>query len=229
MKSRSFPTLALAGVMTLFSCKAHEQEPATRAVVRQQLMVTFRDVPRSHPNSIAIQYLAAHNVMMAQPDGLFHPEQGVTRGELLHVLLDAAGNIELPTATVDPFIDVHADHPLAGYILRALQLGIVRGYEDGYFRIDRVVSLIESLKILLLTNRIGPNELHNLPSYTDVPAGVWFVPFARYAMDHHLVDARPDGSMGRDQQLNRGQISDLLWRFFRDRPDLLPDASRTPR
>ncbi len=60
---QSVSSVFLAGALTLLSCKAHEQPSAIRSDARQQLIVTFRDVPLSHPNSTAVEYLDAHHVM----------------------------------------------------------------------------------------------------------------------------------------------------------------------
>lgn len=207
------------------SYKPQTPDTIVRHTIRQHIGAIFPDVPPSHSQFHAIQFLGRRRIMTALADGRFHPNEGMSRGQTLRLFLDTAGVRDIPTATENPFPDVPAAHPLAGYILRAVQLGIVRGYDagnlQGRFSVDRIVSVIEALKMLLLSFRIPADQLHNLDSYTDVPAGVWYAPFARYAMEHGLIVAQPDGSIGRDRPLTRGEVADLLYRFLQDRPDLL--------
>lgn len=224
---RKFIPAVLAMTITgTEACRTQSPEDVTRNVIRQDIRAVFPDVPSSHPQFEAIQFLGRQRIMTALADGRFHPEQGMPRGQALRLFLDTAGVRDIPTVTENPFPDVPAAHPLAGYVLRAVQLGVIRGYDagnlQGRFAIDRIVSVIEALKMMLLSFHVPADQLHNIPSYTDVPAGVWYVPFARYAMEHHLIEAQPDGSIGRDHPLTRGEIADLLYRFLRDRPDLLP-------
>ncbi len=207
------------------ACRTQAPETVARNTIREDVRVIFPDVPPEHHQFQAIQFLGRRGIMTALADGRFHPEEGMPRGQALRLFLDTAGVRDIPTATENPFPDVPAAHPLAGYILRAVQLGVIRGYDagnlQGRFAIDRIVSVIEALKMMLLSFRVPADQLHNIPSYTDIPSGVWYEPFARYAMEHHLIEAQPNGSIGRDHPLTRGEVADLLYRFLQDRPDLL--------
>lgn len=225
-------SLLLAGMVTLSSCRGHEQyESTAQMVTREGLRTVFRDVPASHPNYDAITFVAAHGIMQAGPDGLFHHELEVTRARILQIFMDTAGESDLPPATRAPFFDVPLSHPLVDYIARALARGIVQGYDDRpvgsrLFRPDQSVTMIEALKMLFLSNHIDIASLEPGPSFADVPPNVWYAGLARYAREHHLVDPLPDNTMGRDLHPDRGRIARLINDFFRDRPDLIP--RRTP-
>lgn len=231
-KTSRYLSAALALLVgTTESCT--HQRPATlaRIVTREQLRLNLPDVPADHHQFQAIQFLVRRGIMTTLADGQFHPEQGMLRGDALRLFLTTAGITDIPTPSSDPFPDVPATHPLAGYVLRAVQLGVVRGYDagnlQGRFSPARVISVIEAVKMLLLSFRIPPNQMRNMPSYPDIPMGEWYVPFARYVMDHHLLDVQPDGNLGRDRRLTRGDIADLLYRFLQDRPDLMPAFVRS--
>ncbi len=224
---RKYIPALLAMILTgTEACRTQAPEAVTRTAIRQDIHAIFPDVHPSNPQFEAIQFLGRRGIMTALADGRFHPEQGMPRGQALRLFLDTAGVRDIPSATENPFPDVPAAHPLAGYVLRAVQLGVIRGYDagnlQGRFAIDRIVSVIEALKMMLLSFRVPADQLHNIPSYTDIPSGVWYEPFARYAMEHHLIEAQPDGSIGRDRPLTRGEVADLLYRFLQDKPDLVP-------
>ncbi|MBI4835957.1 MAG: S-layer homology domain-containing protein [Candidatus Abawacabacteria bacterium] len=214
-------SLAAGALALLTSCQSHGEVPA-RTITRQVIAATLPpDVTDNHPHAPAIRFVLANNIMIPERDGLFHPEVAVTRGALLQILMDAAHIEPTSPVTRDPFPDVSRFHPQAGYVLRALEMEIVRGYQDGpfrgQFRIDRIVSLIETLKVLLLTQGIDINNLPRGTSFTDVPAGEWYEGVGLYAQQHHLVDAHPDGSMGRDDPMTRAAIAEVIWRFLHQR------------
>ncbi|MBI4836046.1 MAG: S-layer homology domain-containing protein [Candidatus Abawacabacteria bacterium] len=192
------------------------------SIVPQSSAALFPDVSSAHPNYTAIAFLRDRGVISGFPDGLYRPENAVTRGEILKILMRAAGETNLPFVSGDPFPDVRSNHVFAAYIQAAVQQGIVRGYDDGLFRMDRTVSRIEALKMLLLANHINTNALPSGSSYSDIVPGSWYVPYARYALDHGLVDAFPGNTIRRDELLNRGLVAEMVYRFYRDRPDLLP-------
>lgn len=197
------------------------------SVVPQSLAATFPDVDSNHPNHAAIAFLRDRGVINGFPDGYYRPQNPVTRGEILKILMRAAGHTNLPSVSSDPFPDVSSSHVFASYIQTAVQLGIVRGYDDGLFRMDRTVSRIEALKMLLLANRINVSTLPGGASYADIEIGAWYEPYAKYALDHGLVTVFPGNTLRRDELLNRGLVAEMVYRFYNDRTDLLPAVSST--
>ncbi|MBI4836287.1 MAG: S-layer homology domain-containing protein [Candidatus Abawacabacteria bacterium] len=190
----------------------------------QSAAALFPDLSSDHPNYTAIAFLRDRNVINGYPDGLYRPGNAVTRGEILKILMRAAGYTSLAPVSSNPFPDVSHDHAFAVYIQAAAQLGIIRGYDDGLFRMDRTVSRIEALKMLLLANNINTNTLPRGASYSDIALDTWYAPYARYALDHGLVDAFSGNTLRRDELLNRGLVAEMVYRFYRDRPDLLPQS-----
>lgn len=199
----------------------------TVCIVPQSSAATFPDVDASNPNHAAIAFLRDRGVINGFPDGYYRPQNPVTRGEILKILMRSAGHTSLPTVSTDPFPDVSSSHTFAGYIQTAVQLGIVRGYDDGLFRMDRTVSRIEALKMLLLANRIDITTLPGGASYSDIDIGAWYAPYAKYALDHGLVTAFSGNTLRRDELLNRGLVAEMVYRFYNDRPDLLPALAAT--
>ena len=59
------------------------------------------------------------------------------------------GPLDAPSQA--PFSDVPANHWSAPYIAKGLELGIIKGYEDGSFKPNQTVSKAEALKAVLLS------------------------------------------------------------------------------
>jgi len=68
----------------------------------------------------------------------FHPEQPVTRAELVYRLLAISG-LEGTASDTYAFSDLEG-HPLAPYVQTAFEMGMVNGYGDGTFQPDRPAS-----------------------------------------------------------------------------------------
>ncbi|MBI4836257.1 MAG: S-layer homology domain-containing protein [Candidatus Abawacabacteria bacterium] len=188
----------------------------------------FPDVPPSHSFYRQIQFLKDRQVVHGFADGTFKPEQSITRGEFLKMLMGIVGYTNLPLVTENPFPDVPKNEPLAPYIKRAADLAIVQGYDDGLFRMNRSVNRVEALKLLLLVNRILPAQLPQRPNFSDVNSNLWYYPFASYAWEHHLFAVPANTMLKPGEFMNRALVADLLYRFYQDRPDLLPVIPTAP-
>lgn len=218
----------LAGLLAI-SCSAPLGESQTiaveRSTTRHMIRDTFRDVPNTHPDHDAIRYVANHCLMEGDSNALFRPELAISRGEILHILLEGTGDTIVPITT-PPFSDVDPHHPLAPYVARALERHIVQGYDDRpigerLFHIDRTASRIETLKMLFLSFNITIDTLPRGASYEDIPAGSWYEGLALYVQQHHLLAPVFGNVLGRDHPINRAQLAQLIYNLLRERPDLI--------
>ena len=174
----------------------------------------FSDVSDSHPHFTAIEFLRSRGIINGYEDGTFKPDRAVSRAEFLKIVLLSSGNPVL-TGDLDRsgFSDVSLSAWYAGFVNRALALGVASGYPDGLFRPDRTVSRIEAIKMMLRSNRITEASLSSEASFSDIEAGSWAVPYARFAQVAHLFDAiqgnllRPNGAM------SRAQVEEMVYSF----------------
>ena len=104
-----------------------------------------------------IDLLLRLGVVVGYPGGVFKPEQGVTRGEFLKMLVQAL-DWETPVA-VDrlPFTDGEGvPHWLKPYLAAAAARGILKGYEDGSSGCSRLLSRAEMMVFLYRAIRLSP-------------------------------------------------------------------------
>jgi hypothetical protein len=188
----------------------------------------FSDVPDSHPNYTAISFLRSRSIINGYEDGTFRPDRPVSRVEFLKIVLLASGN---PVVAGDLDRSAFSDVPMGtwyfGFVNRALALGVASGYPDGLFRPDRTVSRIEAIKMMLRSNRITEASLSSDASYSDIEAGSWAVPYARFAQIARLFDSIPGNLLRPNEAMTRGQVAEMVYRFYQYRPDLLPTTTAT--
>lgn len=107
----------------------------------------FDDTQNSRYAS-SIDALAAFSLIQGDGSGSFHPENKITRAELIAILLRGIG-IETAgqAAGQMPFADA-AGHWAEGYIFYAHQIGMIDGISADYFGANESVTFNQSVKII---------------------------------------------------------------------------------
>lgn len=180
----------------------------------------FPDVPGDHDNTKAIMLLQQAGLFSGYPDGTFRPGQSINRAELLKILImsigsDAAGKPE----PADCFPDVHAADWFSPYVCFAAAKLWVTGYPDGYFRPERMVSLVEALKMLSTVRQYNPDAFRRFPA-SGYPRGEWYSPYINIALNKDFVSLETiwgnDIWDGLDKPLTRMRGAEMLYRAMMD-------------
>jgi hypothetical protein len=107
---------------------------------------SFNDVPTTHSEYKAINWLQEQGVVQGYSDGTFRPTQSVTRAEFLKMLFETAGMVG---ASVElPFTDIDTTQWYMPYLKEAYAYGIVNGYSDNTFKPNNNIAVSEALKII---------------------------------------------------------------------------------
>ncbi len=114
----------------------------------------FEDT-RSHEYGDAIEQLADMNIVQWYPGNVFRPDQGITRAEMLKILMIGA-DIALQTGSTTCFPDIKSTDRYRDYVCTAKSRGIIAWYDDGTFQPNKVVSNVEGMKIALKSFDIEP-------------------------------------------------------------------------
>lgn len=178
---------------------------------------SFTDVPRSHPNYTAINYLQENGIIQGYSDGTFKPNNTVNRVEALKLIL-LANKITIQNAHGNKlFIDTPAGSWYSDYLNTAKNLGIIKGYDDGNFKPEQTVSLVENLKIALLSAHIDSSSLYiESNMYADVQnqESAWFGQYLQYAKNYQLIDSDAQNHIFPAQGMMRGTLAELMYRMM---------------
>ena len=109
----------------------------------------YRDVTDQNIWYFPYVMTAAKAGIIGSGDGKFHPDQSITRAEALKILLLAANLTEGNRAKLD-FADVAADAWYQPYIGRAVNLALIKGFEDNTFKPNQTITRSEAAKIIVL-------------------------------------------------------------------------------
>lgn len=129
--------------------------------------------------AIAIYRLSALGVLEGYGDLTFAPDRNITRAEFAKIAVLMSGEasmVDLYATFAPAFPDVTNDYWAKGYINVAAELGIMKGYEDGTFRAQNMVTMQEVATVLL-----------RIAGYDDNLPGDWPLDYNRKAVNSGLA------------------------------------------
>lgn len=113
---------------------------------------TFPDVDASASYAGAVESLVALGIVNGDDQGLFNPDNNVTRAEFTKMAVGALGEIEAAEAqTTSRFEDAAntSVHWAAGYVAQGVSDGFINGYDDKRFGPDDKVTYAQACKMLV--------------------------------------------------------------------------------
>lgn len=118
----------------------------------------------------------------------------------------------LPLSTKAAFKDVPSYHPHIAAINYVWQEGVVSGYEDGTYRPDQTINRAEFIKIITLY-RYGQTMVDMCGTghyYSDLSRSAWYYKYFCRALDDHLIEGYPNGTMRPGQNINAAEAIKLI-------------------
>lgn len=114
------------------------------------------------------------------------------------------------------FTDVPSNYKFFTSISWMEKNGVVQGYEDGTFGINKNVNRAEFLKMLYETmGTTSFNESVSLP-FSDVPADAWYTKYVKKAYADGIVNGYPDGTFKPDNNINLAEAVKIVANAFLD-------------
>ena len=180
------------------------------------VFLPFSDVPEGHWAFPWIGSVWADGVMQGYPDGTFHPDQGITRGEAAVVLERA---MHYPQAFTPPdaepaFPDT-AGHWAEDWIAALRNDGITLGYLDGTYRPDASLTRGELVVFLLRAEHGADYTPPHVSAYSfsDI-ANYWGADWIEALHQEGFVTGYGDGTFRPYQAVTRAEMSALLVRVL---------------
>ncbi len=122
----------------------------------EQGPASYPDLPPSHWAYDAVTFLTDKKVVVGYPDGLYRPDQKVTRGEFATMVIKTLGLYEKDVPLIFDYKDTK-NHWADRNIQVASYYGLVKGYPGGYFKPNDYVTRMEALNVVL--NALSPQNI----------------------------------------------------------------------
>jgi hypothetical protein len=169
----------------------------------------FADVSAGHPYAEAISGLKARGIINGTGNGRFEPESGLTRAELIKILVSAKFSQNEIKNCIDRnsarsltvfFADVPADQWFAPYVCVAKSQDWIKGTPRGEFLPHEKVAVADAAKMIV--NAYQPGE------FTD--GKPWFAPYLEFLSEQNAL---PETTVAVDSSLTRAETAELIWRL----------------
>jgi len=178
----------------------------------------FSDIKEGNAHYVAISALKEKGIIKGYDDNTFKSKNKITRAEALKMLVLASGKIteeditNMPDPTKNVFTDVQSDKWYAKYLQAAKDKKIISGYDDGSFKPEQNINLVEVLKIYFET--LGDLEYPEAKDFlfADTPEDSWYIKYTAYAKQKHLLDVSTEDKIFPDGAVSRGYVAEILYR-----------------
>ncbi len=117
------------------------------------------------------------------------------------------------------FSDVPPGHQYFEAISALEQRGIIRGFSDGSFRPDDLISRAATLKVILLSAGVEFTGVATKNPFPDVPKNEWFALIAKKGRDIGIVKGDGNGHFLPARNISRAEALAMLFRTNGDNPD----------
>ena len=155
----------------------------------------FSDLPQSEWYYAYVNDLVNAGVINGYEDGTFRPQNKVTTGEALKMILLAAGYPEPEQVT---------DHWASGYHYQALDWGVI---ERGDI-VDLDVSIDRAMMAKVVANAMGLDRMYDSEPFADTQNL-----YAAILYDWGITTGYEDGTFRPDRSLTRAELSTIVWRI----------------
>lgn len=174
----------------------------------------FPDVSSRHWANESISYLKKKGVVSGSTDGLFHPDNKVTRAEFVKMLCGVAGGT--PGGS-HPFADVDSKKWYSKYVAWGYRSKVISGVSAKKFAPEEPVTR-EQICVMLV--RLADKKGVALPKTVPAKQFTDSVKISRFAKDAvnaaqraGLLNGYSDGSAGPQNNATRAEAAQLLYKF----------------
>jgi competence protein ComEC len=195
MKKLSFVLIALTMLVSIFVPQASANS-------------NFTDVPETYSFYEEIMYLSGEEVINGFNDGTFKPDEKVTRAAAAAMIGRAIGLDGEQRAT--KFNDVNPSSFASGYIASAVEEGVIKGYTDGTFRPNNIVTRGEMA--IFIARAFDLTEAPKVTFFKDVTSQVISASSIQVIHKAGIAGGYTDGTFRPYLDLNRAQFSAFLAR-----------------
>ncbi|MFH1576051.1 MAG: PorV/PorQ family protein [Candidatus Margulisiibacteriota bacterium] len=145
---------------------------AASSEVRVLRFKPFADTPMSHWAIEPIALSVTLGLVKGYPDDTFRPEKGITRAELVTLLVRSMPVSLAEEISYAGFKDVSNKHWAAKYIAYGSYKGLVTGYPDGTFKPNKVLTRAEGITVLARYANLV-EETNVAPPFPDLNPDFW--------------------------------------------------------
>jgi hypothetical protein len=157
-----------------------------------------------------INKLYNYNIVQGKTANTFAPQDFISRAELTKIALNAFGYTTSFNTIDADLSDLKSEDWSTPYMIRALQGGFVKGYENGTIKPNNAINRAEAITILLRAMGISAHsETKTKVPFADVPKNAWYYNTIAYAWKNNIVHGYANGTFGPDKKITRAAVAKI--------------------
>ena len=171
---------------------------------------------KGHWAEDTISTLVKKGVVSGDENGLFNPDNSITRAEFTKLVCLAAG-LDIGLANDNKFTDVLSDDWFAPYVKACFDSGIINGFEDGTFKPYNSITRQEMAKLLSLASaHLGiKTDATSDISFIDLQnISPWAYEYVRNSVALKLVKGDDNGNFNPQKSLTRAEAATVILRLI---------------
>lgn len=178
----------------------------------------YKDVPEGHWAYKYLEILTDCDIVVGYPDGLYRPDQLVTRAEFSSIVVKAFDQEFSKIINPKAYTDVAQWQWFYGVVQRATQFNLMTGYPDGRFKPYGTVErghVISTVVNALTTESVSADKAKDIlakkySDYKDIPA--WLIIAAGKAEELGLVVSEPgkEGEIAAQRPATRAELAAFI-------------------
>lgn len=217
-------TEAFKQIATLTGGQVFTADEASKVpqVISSVISTAVTEVSRVYPDisghwaATEIEKLTKIGILRGFPDGLFKPDQPVTRAQFAKIMTIALRIPEVKPAS-PTFSDVPTNHWAYGYIEAAAKRGLLKGFPDGTFKPEDPVSKAQAAAIIAREN--GWTATPASPSFNDIATTNWAFAYIEGDLQRGILrisdpNINASGNTFGDVASTRAQACVLVYRML---------------
>lgn len=147
----------------------------------------FSDTPMDYWAIRPIALSVTLGLVTGYPDGTFQPAKGISRAELVTLLVRSMPVRLAETVDYSGFSDVSSTHWAAQYIAYGTYKNLITGYPDGTFKPSKVLTRAEGVTILTRYAQLPLKDIYLAP-FKDLEKDHWAKDYIHAALEAGMLE-----------------------------------------
>ncbi len=129
--------------------------------------------------------------------------------------------------TISSFSDLSSSHWAYDNIMALVNMGIIKGYENGTFKPEGTVTRAEFIKMIGTDAQNNGNNVFNYTTqrFSDVKSSHWAYTYINWAQQKGIVNGRSSTTFAPEDKITRQEMAQILYNYAKFRNINLASAS----
>jgi len=173
--------------------------------------IPFADTPMNHWAIEPIALSVTLGLVKGYPNDTFRPERGITRAELVTLLIRSMQVDKDEILGFSAFSDIPDTHWASKYITYATDNDLVTGYPNGTFKPNKVLTRAEGITIFARYAKIS-EEVDAKAPFVDLPENYWANKYIAPAKSAGLLQYITGEAFEASEPFSRAEACEVLYR-----------------